>query len=144
MNATLWDKNAEQISTISPKYLSSTQPNLNDLNPDIWREVLKYLRCDLLLADDEVLCEKQKSLYALALVEKSLTKPALDLLWESTKTLQPIVSVVNASAPHGNVLVKYNSGVTAWVGLEAYLSGVVLTSVNRNLRSLLARKWVPK
>ncbi len=76
------------------------------LDFDCWVGVLKYFQYDLVLDSAEEVREKRKSLYALALLARPLTDPALDLLWESMNTLKPIVHVVNAFASSGSLLAE--------------------------------------
>ncbi|KAF9447990.1 hypothetical protein P691DRAFT_760293 [Macrolepiota fuliginosa MF-IS2] len=68
-------------------------------NRDVWSEILRYLRISL--ADDKQvdLLIKKRTILAIAFTCSNIAEVALDELWRSMVSLEPIVGVFNASSP---------------------------------------------
>lgn len=75
-------------------------------NLDIWTEILQYFHISLTHDSDAEIKEKRGALLRIALLSPSLTTPALDVLWQSMTSLEPVVQIINAKStfPLGNFL----------------------------------------
>ncbi|KAJ3552005.1 hypothetical protein NP233_g12973 [Leucocoprinus birnbaumii] len=77
------------------------RPSLATLSMELRHEILSYFLLDLeplgLESAGDIL-EKRTTALSLALVSRSLSDIALDTLWKEMSTLQPVVSVIEASA----------------------------------------------
>jgi hypothetical protein len=88
-------------------------------NLDIWSEVLKYLEISLDHDSESEIKDKRRALFRVALLSPSLTTPALDTLWRSMTSLEPITRVINSKAPPpGNLHLESDSANQRyWVSL---------------------------
>ncbi|KAF7761911.1 hypothetical protein Agabi119p4_9903 [Agaricus bisporus var. burnettii] len=67
-------------------------------NLDIWTEIMGYFRISTTHDSDSEVKQKQKALLQIALLSPSLTAPALDLLWQTMTSLEPVTKVLNSEA----------------------------------------------
>lgn len=91
-------------------------------NADVWLEVLKYF--EIALGSDSVteIQEKRRAAIKVAVLSPGLTGPALDTLWRSMTTLEPVVRVINAAASPNNKFITYPVESACWVSLVVELS----------------------
>ncbi|KAF5350666.1 hypothetical protein D9756_008522 [Leucocoprinus leucothites] len=74
-------------------------PSLDLLgNLDVWSEVLKYLEISFEFDSESEVKDKRRALLRVALLSPSLTTSALDVLWQSMTSIEPITCVINAKA----------------------------------------------
>ncbi|KAF5351025.1 hypothetical protein D9756_008212 [Leucocoprinus leucothites] len=80
-------------------------PSFDNLSPDILIEIMSYFRYDVVERDMDGPGEvrgwwlARATALAVALVSRSLSSIALDTLWRDMVTLQPIVQIIESSAP---------------------------------------------
>jgi hypothetical protein len=94
-------------------------------NLDVWSEVLKYLEISLDHDSDSEIKDKRRALLRVALLSPSLTTPALDALWRSMTSLEPIVHVINATSDSpNNVNLQFQSDNSGgyWVSRSCFMA----------------------
>lgn len=89
-------------------------------NRDIWFEILQYFRINLVGDDKEDIQLKRRTLLVIALTHSDLGDVALDELWRSMVSLEPIVHVFNVADDLTPVL-KYNKSVEFWVSPSIFI-----------------------
>ncbi|XP_006463782.1 hypothetical protein AGABI2DRAFT_120588 [Agaricus bisporus var. bisporus H97] len=67
-------------------------------NLDVWTEIMEYFKISTTHDSDSEVKQKQNALLQIALVSPSLTAPALDLLWHTMTSLEPVTKVLNSEA----------------------------------------------
>jgi len=84
-------------------------------NRDIWFEVLRYFEINLAYDSREDIRLKRRAILSLALAHPDLVDVALDELWRSMVSLEPIVRVLNASLTESTDGLVYNQFFVFWV-----------------------------
>ncbi|XP_006461543.1 hypothetical protein AGABI2DRAFT_178655 [Agaricus bisporus var. bisporus H97] len=121
-------------------------------NKDTWTEILKYFRVSLSCDNADDIKEKRRIILSIALVCPELVDIALDELWRSLTTLEPIISVFNAplsenlleyKGQHGGCWIVVPGKIT--MGLKprvtSYLSRIKYLHFPRNLSSREYPLW---
>lgn len=76
-------------------------------NRDIWSEVLRYFQVSFVDESVEDIRLKRHAMFSAALTCKDLTETALDELWRSMTTLEPLSRVLNASSTSSTTIFHY-------------------------------------
>ncbi len=89
-------------------------------NRDVWYEILRYFRINLANDGKEDLQFKRRTILSVALTHQNLVDVALDELWRSMTSLEPIVRVLNAvgeSIP----LLNFDQSLGFWVSARGLI-----------------------
>lgn len=92
-------------------------------NRDIWFEVLRYIEIDLSADSREETQLKRRTILSVALTHPDLVDVALDELWRSMESLEPIVRVLNAPSTGLIDVLVYDHYLSFWVSYSN-LSGL--------------------
>jgi hypothetical protein len=88
-------------------------------NRDVCAEVICYFSISLTNDAPDDIRTKRHVLLSLALATQKLTDIALDELWKSMITLEPIVQIFNSSSTSNNAsidtVLRYVNGAEHWV-----------------------------
>ncbi|EKM81432.1 hypothetical protein AGABI1DRAFT_125819 [Agaricus bisporus var. burnettii JB137-S8] len=103
-------------------------------NKDIWTEILKYFHVSLSCDNADDIKEKRRIILSIALVCPELVDIALDELWRSLTTLEPIISVFNA--PLSENLLEYTG---QYGGCWIVLPGKITIGLKSRVTSYLSR-----
>ncbi|KAF5350667.1 hypothetical protein D9756_008521 [Leucocoprinus leucothites] len=76
-------------------------------NLDVWTEILSHLHIYLPLDQKEVIGEKRRALLCVALLSPTLTGLALEHLWRSMASLEPVRLVINSSCAGGQEQLRF-------------------------------------
>lgn len=84
-------------------------------NCDIWFQVLQYVKLDPIDDSWTDLRTSRRTILSVALVHPDLVDVALNELWRSMVSLEPIVRVINTSLMVPKNVLEYNEDVGLWV-----------------------------